>query len=167
MEQNLKAYAAAVQTAFEHQQVLLAQYSNAAGVISTRKILPCSPFVVSTDGATVIFNAYSETVRTTGQNRGPGVFTFRLDRILNLDLYDFEIKDIQGFWKDVLGVTNGATIVFPGKDTPLYRGKYPLPTVANGGLEKFLAKGWTTKPKAGFIQKTAATQRQGYRLRFQ
>lgn len=155
---QLKASVAAIQTAFEAQQVLKITYVNARDQVSVRNIVPCSPFATNTDG-TLNFQAYNEIVETQGRDNGPGVCTFRVDRILKLELNsDIEIGDYKEFWRTVLGDTNGGTVVFPGPKTPLNRGKYPDPTVTTEALEVYKARGWTTEPTPGFVQKAAVAQ---------
>ncbi len=150
---KLMAYGTAVATAFEKQQVLSISYMNMQGDISTRRIVPCSPFAINPDG-TMNFQAYSEVIETSGNDRGHGVITLRLDNILSLELDGYEIEDVQAFWRRILKADNGGTVVFPGPETKLYRGHYPAPTVADGHLDVYKERGWTTAPTKGFVQKT-------------
>jgi hypothetical protein len=151
-----KAYVAAVQAAFTQQQVLRMSYINGQGQYSVRNIIPCSPFALNADG-TLNFNAYSEVIDTEGRDSGPGVFTFRIDRIVDLKLSDIEVPE--GFWDSLLGNGNGGTVIFPGPKTPLFRGKFPKPTVATVALPQFKQRGWTTEPSPGFVQKPAPQAR--------
>ena len=159
---TLKAYTHAVQAAFGSQQALRIVYVNAQEQISVRFIVPCSPFVVNTDG-TMNFKAYSEVIESQAPSTN-GIITFRVDRILNLESADFQVENIQEWWGGILGNPNGGTVVFPGPETPLFQGKYPDPTVTTESLAVYQSRGWTTEPQPGFVQKNVVPARPANRV---
>lgn len=144
---GMRQIAATVLTAIETTTVATIGYSNEGGEASTRRILPYGVLYKPQTGA-VLVQAFD------GQRNG--LITFRLDRISCIDLDSQPYGEVQEAWKKLLGaaglaVNNGNAVVFPGPETPTYRGKLAQPTVANGGLDKYLSRGWLTRPYAGAI----------------
>lgn len=156
MEQStVESYGRAVAVAFANQEVLKVSYMNLRGQVSTRLIVPCSPFAVNPD-QTMNFQAWSQVIShaVTGREETEGLITMRLDNILSLEKAG-EVTDVRAFWLQKCKARNGGTIVFPGPKTRLFGGHYPFPTVVTEHLEAYLERGWTTEPKTGFVQKSA------------
>lgn len=157
MDQQQTEFAQVVALATRNQTVLRMTYMNAQGVVSTRRILPCSPFVENPDG-TLNFNAWDVVESTTamGRRRPTGVSTFRIDGIIAIEEAGVQRagQGTQQDWLRRLRANNGGTVLFPSPETPLFRGKFPQPFVApDGALEKLLAHGWVKAPVMGLRRK--------------
>jgi hypothetical protein len=139
--------AATLMRSIETTTVATIGYTNELGEASTRRILPYGVLYKPQRGV-VLVQAF-DGLRN-------GIITFRLDRISAIELDAEPLGEVQAAWKKLLGAiglvaTDGHPVVFPGPETPTFRGKLAQPTVANGGLPKYLAKGWQTRPYVGAI----------------